>query len=158
MIMDYSELAKENERLRTMVERYHKEIKEVVGGNTSEVRLREYQVRELQNAITPLTLSLLRRINKNDLIVIILNRETCLYDTIHGFEKTLKVHDREVFRNQRNEIDRLRNLLIDNSPLYNETLRLKEKIKELKKLYGKADQTRHMLYGQLHRKSKDKKL
>jgi len=118
----------ENIRLNKRVNFYHDRINNYNKKNT-EIKLQEYQIKLLETSLTPLNLRILRHLNKNDIIVICLNREAFLYDTINKFQDNIKHNDRVVFKNQQKEIAKLTTLLIDSSPLFRENQKLKKKMK-----------------------------
>ena len=62
--------------------------------------------------LVPIGLSLLKKITKYDLMIIILTREKCLYDKINEFNDSIKHNDKKIFKNQQKEIQRLREMLL----------------------------------------------
>lgn len=93
-------------------------------------QLTEGNLEHLKDSMISLSLRFLIRIGKDDLIKIILLREAALRDQINDWNDSLKNNDRKIFNNMKKEIETLRELLLDNTPLIN---KLQEKIKKLEK-------------------------
>jgi len=88
---------------------------------------------ELGKSLAPLCLAQLKDMYKDDLIVLILTREKSLYEHIELWNESRHNKDREIFGNLREEIVRLHNILIDDSILYQQNVKLRENIKRRKK-------------------------
>lgn len=137
----YEQEAKESEnlrkeiiRLKKCINHYHKRIELDCNRNWKPISLKDWQLEKLQTALVPLNADILRRMNKLDIMVVILNREGFMYKKIDEYQESLKHNDRTVFRNQQIEIARLTNLLVNNEPLFKGNIDLKNKNRKLKQL------------------------
>lgn len=90
-----------------------------------------------QIAKTPMNLSLvaLKWLDRRSLMLVILQREKLLLDTIEEFNQDLKHNDREIFKTLQKEIKRLDQYLLDNHRGYGEYIDLKRRMVVLKKEY-----------------------
>lgn len=127
------ELTKENKNIRILLESFKSKIVESTNC-IAKGKLTEKEKELLQTSIVPLNLDTLKVMNREDLIVSFLIRETFLYQKADEFQESIKHNDRIVFKNQRAEIVKIRNYLIDTSPIYRENLNLKAQKKELKEI------------------------
>jgi len=134
-------LLKENYNLRQKLKHYNENIKYGSKGKT----MNEWQIDTIQNSITPLNLHWLRRMNKADLMIIILNREMLLRNKIEEFNKSIKHNDRHIFTSQQNEIKSLTALLIDKSPLFAKVEYLKDEVKRHRERADRYSAKLHML-------------
>ena len=121
------ELENENKALKTSIKHYHNRINDD-NHNCAPISINNKQIEVLQTSLVPLNSAILRRLNKLDIMVIILNREAYLYEKIKEYEDGIKNNDRKIFKNQQEEIKKLTNILIDDSILYKSNKLLKEKI------------------------------
>ena len=100
--------------------------------NTKVRGLPDRTVEAFQKSLMPLNLEVISGMTKMQLKLTILLREGFYYEKIDEFENNIKHNDREVFHNMKQEIQRLHSLLLDESILYGENQRLKDKIQTLK--------------------------
>jgi len=109
------------------------------GKKAEEASFSERQLEAMQFSLAPLTLKLVKSMSKINLITIILTREAFLYQKAREFDDQLKHNDRVIFKEQLKEIERLRNLLLDESPLYQEVRKLQLKIKQAQEAKQEAE-------------------
>lgn len=88
-------------------------------------------ISSFQKSLLPLNLELISTMTKMQLKETILLREGFYYGKMDEFEKNIKHNDREVFHNMKEEIQRLRRLLMDESIAYRESQRLKDRVQTL---------------------------
>lgn len=90
--------------------------------------LSEAVLHSVENSLAPITLRVLNRMTREDIVAITLIREASYYEKLRGFQELMKHNDRVVFRNQLEEIEKLRDLLFDDSELYRDIKTLKKTI------------------------------
>jgi len=83
---------------------------------------------QLSNSMMALSFPSLRFVNKNDLIDIIIVRDSLLCDKIEQFNSSLNNASKKTFQALRTENNELRTLLMNDSSLFKENEKLKKKI------------------------------
>lgn len=99
--------------------------------NTKVRTLPDRTAEAFQKSLMPLNLEMISTMTKMQLKLTILLREGFYYEKIDEFENNIKHNDREVFHNMKQEIQNLNRLLLDESILYRENQKLKERIQTL---------------------------